>query len=232
MPRERPPPPQPLFSGTGPLSLLPVFPAAGGGTLPATCARRACSREAGRSRRGGPRRAGPGGLPSSPPARSGCLEEDLNAAPPGSHRAQGRAGSHGRAGLGGPGPEEGPPRLGPRWREGGDGGPGPARGGSAAPSALQLAAPPPRGRGGRGRPSIGRARRPIPEGPGEAAGGSSCGTPAPTGSLCGTSSDRAAEAPPRARRRVRTTPAPPRGTSSEHLGVRPLLGARSVEAKC
>ena len=90
VPRERPPP-QPLFSGTGPLSLLPVFPAAGGGPLPATCARRACSREAGRSRRGGPRRAGPGGLPSSPPARSGCLEEDLNAAR--SHReATGRRG--------------------------------------------------------------------------------------------------------------------------------------------
>ena len=41
-----------------------------------------------------------------------------------------------------------------------------------------------------------------------------------------------AEVPPAFRRHVPATPAPPRGASSEHLVVRPLLGARSREAKC
>ena len=41
-----------------------------------------------------------------------------------------------------------------------------------------------------------------------------------------------AEVPPTFRRHVPVTPAPPRGASSEHLVVRPLLRARSREAKC
>ena len=85
---------------------------------------------------------------------------------------------------------------------------------------------------GRRRPSIGRASRPIPGSPGEAAGGSSCTTPEPSGSVWGTSSDRVAEAPPASRRRVPATPAPPRRASSEHLVVRPLFGARSGETEC
>lgn len=184
----------PLFSGRGAPSLLLVVSAAGGRVLPATCARWAW-------RRGGDRRrwrvGGEPAVVGFPPLRrppSECLEVDANSGPLGSPRArgQGRLPSRGwpppalprRPGL-----EEGQPRRGPVWREGGDGVQGPARGGSAAPAALQLAAPPLRGRGGRRRPSIGRASRPIPEGPEEAVGGSSCGTPEPTGRLCGTSSD-------------------------------------------
>lgn len=123
-------------------------------------------------------------------------------------------------------------RFAPARREGGDPGQRPAPGGSAAPAALQLAAPPPLRRRGRRRPSIGRAGRPIPESPGEAAGGSSCGTPEQSGSVWGTASGRAAEAPPASRRRVPATPAAPRRASSEHLVVRPLLGARSGETEC
>ena len=220
----------PPFSGTG-APRLP--PASNGGVLPATCARGVCSQGGGRRRRWISHGSTLVGFPPLcwPQADAWKLTRT-----PSLCEAPGSQGdSHCGAGLrrrcrlrrawrrG---------RFDPARREGGDRGQRSAPGGSAAPAALQLAAPPPLQRRGRRRPSIGRASRPIPGSPGEAVGGSSCTTPEPSGKVWGTSSDRVAEAPPASRRRVPATPAPPRRASSEHLVVRPLFGVRSGETEC
>ena len=193
----------PAFSGTGAATLPP---ASNGRVLPAICARGVCNQGGGRRRRWISHGSTLAGFRPQADAWKLTRTPGLWEAPGSqgdSHRGTGlhrrcllrRAWRRGR--------------FAPARREGGDPGQRPAPGGSAAPAALQLAAPPPLRRRGRRRPSIGRASRPIPESPGQAVGGSSCGTPEQSGSVWGTSSDRAAEAPPASRRRVPATPAPP-----------------------
>lgn len=154
---------------------------------------------------------GPGKTPvgfpacASPERSAGCLEVDVRSGRLGSPWAPdagaGPLQSAGRASAPQhrprPGREEGPPRRGSPWREDEGGGPSPARGESAAPPALRLAGPPPRRRGARRRLSIGPARRPIPEGPGEEEGAVRGGL----GSGAGGSAGPSRTEPPRHRPR-------------------------------